>query len=197
MEKKLDLRIYKTYKALHDAFNEILECKSFEELTINELCDTAMIRRATFYSHFADKYEYFNFYLSELREEFSAKVSVHTDLSDPIAYCKQMLKEIFKFVRTHNHILERAKNSTLMSFLYQSLQEQITQELEYIFIASYKKKLTPELQLKISFYAGGLINAIYWWLNNPTTLDEDSIVEQLMKIAPIPYELFDYSQPDI
>lgn len=189
MDKKLDLRIYKTYKALHEAFNELLEYKSFEELTVNELCDTAMIRRATFYSHFSDKYEYFNFYLSELRDEFTSKVSVHTDLSDPIVYCKQMLKETFKFVRAHERILERMKNSTLMSFLYQSLQEQFAQELEYIFIVSYKKKLTPELQLKIYFYAGGLINAIYWWLNNPTIFDEDAIAEQLMQIAPLTPEI--------
>ena len=189
MDKKLDLRIYKTYKALHEAFNELLEYKSFEELTVNELCDTAMIRRATFYSHFSDKYEYFNFYLSELRDEFTSKVSVHTDLSDPIVYCKQMLKETFKFVRAHERILERTKNSTLVSFLYQSLQEQFAQELEYIFIVSYKKKLTPELQLKIYFYAGGLINTIYWWLNNPTIFDEDAIAEQLMQIAPLTPEI--------
>ena len=56
MEVKLDLRIYKTYKALHEAFTEILEHKSFEDLTVNELCDKAMIRRATFYKHFADKF---------------------------------------------------------------------------------------------------------------------------------------------
>lgn len=96
MEVKLDLRIYKTYKALHEAFTEILEHKSFEDLTVNELCDKAMIRRATFYKHFADKYEYFNFYLSELREEFKTRVCTQIDLSDPKAYSIQMLKEILE-----------------------------------------------------------------------------------------------------
>ena len=28
----------------------------------NELCDEAMIRRATFYKHFADKYDFFFFF---------------------------------------------------------------------------------------------------------------------------------------
>ena len=191
MNKKLDLRVYKTYKALHDAFNDLLKYKSFEELTVNELCDTAMIRRATFYSHFADKYEYFNFYLSELREEFASNISTHTDLSDPVSYSKQMLKETFKFVRTHNRIVEHMKNSTLMSFLYQALQEQIALELQYIFIFKYKQKLTPELELMIHFHAGGLINTVYWWLNNPTALDEDAIAELLMKITLLPHEIVD------
>ena len=61
MEKKLDLRIQKTYQALHNAFTILLEEKNFEEITVNELCDAAMIRRTTFYKHFADKYEYFQF----------------------------------------------------------------------------------------------------------------------------------------
>ena len=54
MEEKTDLRIRKTYKALCDAFVTILEKKRFDDLTVNELCDEATIRRATFYKHFAD-----------------------------------------------------------------------------------------------------------------------------------------------
>lgn len=64
MEEKTDLRIRKTYKALCDAFVTILEKKRFDDLTVNELCDEAMIRRATFYKHFADKYDFFFFFLS-------------------------------------------------------------------------------------------------------------------------------------
>ena len=58
MEEKTDLRIRKPYKALCDAFVTILEKKRFDDLTVNELCDEATIRRAAFYKHFADKYEF-------------------------------------------------------------------------------------------------------------------------------------------
>ena len=66
MEKKIDLRLRKTYQSLHAAFTELLEEKRFEELTVGELCDRAAIRRTTFYKHFADKYDYFAFYLQEM-----------------------------------------------------------------------------------------------------------------------------------
>ena len=52
MEEKMDLRIRKTYLALHNAFTQLLEEKRFEDFTVNELCDLAMIRRTTFYKHF-------------------------------------------------------------------------------------------------------------------------------------------------
>ena len=48
MEKKIDLRLQKTYQSLHAAFTELLEEKRFEELTVGELCDRAAIRRTTF-----------------------------------------------------------------------------------------------------------------------------------------------------
>ena len=39
MEKKLDLRVYKTYKALHEAFSELLKYKSVLEV-YDELSNT-------------------------------------------------------------------------------------------------------------------------------------------------------------
>ena len=60
MEQKMDLRIRKTYLALHSAFTQLLEERKFEDITVNELCDRAMIRRTTFYKHFADKFDYFS-----------------------------------------------------------------------------------------------------------------------------------------
>ena len=58
MEKKSDLRVRKTYEALMRAFEDLLTGKTFDDITVNELCERAMIRRPTFYSHFEDKYDF-------------------------------------------------------------------------------------------------------------------------------------------
>ena len=47
-----DLRIQKTYAALTGAFIDLLQIKSFEQITVKELCDNAIVRTATFYNHF-------------------------------------------------------------------------------------------------------------------------------------------------
>ena len=70
MEEKTDLRIRKPYKALCDAFVTILEKKRFDDLTVNELCDEATIRRAAFYKHFADKYDFFSFFIRQKQDQF-------------------------------------------------------------------------------------------------------------------------------
>lgn len=58
MSEKYDLRIVKTRKALFDAFLELVSEKPFDAITVNEICKRALVRRATFYNHFADKYDF-------------------------------------------------------------------------------------------------------------------------------------------
>ena len=49
MEQKTDLRILRTYHSLNEAFTGLMEEKRFEDITVGELCERAMIRRTTFY----------------------------------------------------------------------------------------------------------------------------------------------------
>ena len=185
MEKKLDLRIQKTYQALHNAFTILLEEKNFEEITVNELCDAAMIRRTTFYKHFADKYEYFQFYLTGISETFKSHTTADALAADPLAYSINMLHEMFQFVKSHKKLVDGLRNSNMMSFLYQSLQDLIVSELGNVFSTLQSYPLTPKNELMISFYAGGLINVVYWWMNHPDELNEEEISEFLVKsIAP-------------
>ena len=56
-EKKKDLRIIKTRKALYNAFEELMKSKPFEQIKVSDICNEALINRSTFYDHYADKYD--------------------------------------------------------------------------------------------------------------------------------------------
>ena len=75
MEKKNDLRVQKTYRALMAAFEALMAEETFDDITVNELCARALIRRPTFYSHFEDKYDFLRFYLNEIQWQISYSVS--------------------------------------------------------------------------------------------------------------------------
>lgn len=64
MEKKTDLRIEKTEKAIKNAFIELRAKKPLEKITVKELCELALINKSTFYSHYEDIYA-----LSEAMEQ--------------------------------------------------------------------------------------------------------------------------------
>ena len=54
-KRKTDLRVVKTHHALNEAFLRLLEERSLDDITVNDLCTEADIRRATFYKHFSGK----------------------------------------------------------------------------------------------------------------------------------------------
>ena len=71
MKSKNDVRVKKTLENLNRVFKEMLSEKFFENITVNDICERSGIRRATFYNHFNDKYDFLAHYTRSLRREFA------------------------------------------------------------------------------------------------------------------------------
>jgi AcrR family transcriptional regulator len=61
-----DLRVRRTRKLLQTALMELTIRKGFEAVTVKDICEQAMVNRATFYRHHADKYDLLEQYMEEL-----------------------------------------------------------------------------------------------------------------------------------
>lgn len=61
-----DLRIIRTQNAIKDAFYSLVHEKGFENITVKDITDRAVISRNTFYLHYSDKYELLNKQCDEL-----------------------------------------------------------------------------------------------------------------------------------
>jgi len=71
--KTLDLRIRRTHKLLFDALTLLLSEKSFDNITITDICEKAMVHRTTFYKHFEDKYHLLDSLISQLVQNLKKK----------------------------------------------------------------------------------------------------------------------------
>lgn len=182
MEEKMDLRIRKTYLSLHNAFNALLEEKRFEELTVNELCDRAMIRRTTFYKHFADKYEYFTFYIREVVSTFQDRLAPDVAEGEVNAYLLHMCRELIRFVKEHDKLVQNIKNSSMFPMLLSILLEQIGYDITHVLRRANHKSMTKsQIEGTAAFYAGGLANSLFQYLKKDGTIDEDQFVEIIQK----------------
>jgi AcrR family transcriptional regulator len=80
---KLDPRVKRTRELLVRAFNELLEEKGHSGLTVQEITERAAINRATFYAHFRDQHELFDYVISEaFREELRLRLPSTSGLDE-------------------------------------------------------------------------------------------------------------------
>lgn len=181
MEKKLDLRIEKTYLLLHNAFTALMEEKRFEEITVNELCERAMIRRTTFYKHFADKYEYFSFYLTETCDQLRGELPPDIRQDDFTTCFLYMNKALLAFLHQH----EKLVRNTLSSNLFPLLSDILSQQLRTDIVDMLRKCTQPDLR-RVSpallehvadFYTGGLLMMLLRELKKGTPVNEDAFLE--------------------
>lgn len=56
MTDKVDLRVIKTRRSIENAFLRLLKQKKFEQITVQNILDEALVNRKTFYKHYEDKY---------------------------------------------------------------------------------------------------------------------------------------------
>ncbi len=178
MEKKLDLRIEKTYLLLHNAFTSLLEEKRFEEITVNELCDRAMIRRTTFYKHFADKYEYFSFYLTELCDQFRSQLPpdvLNSDFSTCFLY---MNKELLAFLHQHERLVQNMVSSNLFPLLSEILSQKLSTDiidlLHHCSTPDLHRVAPALLEHVANFYTGGMLMMLLRELKKGSTVNEDT-----------------------
>ena len=179
MEKKTDLRIIKTQMALSNALLEILNEKRFDELTVNELCERAMVRRATFYKHFADKYEFFGFFVHQIQEEFveSCRQEQKNSGSDYQVY---LTKQTILFFKNH----EKLVNSVVKSSAFPTLLDILAQEIYQNILLNEKEKAASGIKPSVApeilatFYSGGIIQIFRFWIEHSKTISEEDLMKQ-------------------
>jgi AcrR family transcriptional regulator len=82
-EKRVDPRVKRTRELIVRAFNQLVAEKGHTRLTVQEIAERATINRATFYAHFSDQYELFDYVISEaFREELRRRLPDSPGLSE-------------------------------------------------------------------------------------------------------------------
>ena len=61
-----DLRIIKTLQQIDRALLELLNELPFQKITVQLLCERALINRSTFYKYYTDKYDLLDRYLNKI-----------------------------------------------------------------------------------------------------------------------------------
>lgn len=159
----MDLRTRKIYRALIAACQQLLTEKPFEKITVAELCKRAQTRRATFYKHFADKYDFLAFMITTIRAEIINE-NIPQNAS-PVAYYHALIDSGLNFVESHRALLLALDNSPAATGVIMTLSEQPGKPGD----KQVRAILPPGMrdELAVQFLTGALNQCIRWWLHHP------------------------------
>ncbi len=130
MNRNLDLRVRRTYSCLLNAMLDLMKEKNLEDITVNELCERALVGRGTFYKHFSDKYEFFSFALGEMFEYNLEEAENGINDSDPRSYYTAFFRAYIQFIETNRDSFGPLTSSSMTAVMLFSTSDTLSKRLE-------------------------------------------------------------------
>lgn len=153
--KKEDLRNHRTRKALLDAMTQLLEVRNYNQITINDLCEEALIGRSTFYSHFNNKYDILKCWLANINQNVPL---------DDFSY-EAVEKIINGFTYTYKNVIKNllegitSETSELLRDFFLSVLNVPSEEPR-------KELANPNDVILAAIFYGGILEYLLWQVEN-------------------------------
>ena len=168
---KEDARIIRTKRDLANALEELLQERNFDELSVKDITDKAMISKNTFYNNFQDKNELLNFLFMRYKDELMKKIQPYLDHYVHAFYESNL--PIDKMI-----LADKSK------CLYWNITKFIKEVLEDL-DKTYDHFLTSHADPMITsyFFAGAFASTLYFSILEDDKVTEDKIFKSLLKLA--------------
>ena len=184
----VDLRVQRTYKLLGDAFVSLLSEKNFDQITVREICDRAMVRRTTFYQHFKDKQDFLVWFIRDKQKDFLRHAKY---TGDPVSgienYLTGILTEVLHEVREHRHYIDAVSGSAPESIsplkvFSDAWVKDVTVMLEK-FAAQPGTLLPAPPAIAAEYYVGGVLSVARWWYISDFPCSEEELISHIRDLA--------------
>lgn len=163
-KQKMDARVRRSRDALGDALIALMQEKSFDTITVQEVLDRAGVGRSTFYVHYSDKNDLLMSDADEFFEAISTALSVHRDKSDRVA----PVREFFAHVREMRQFFTALVASGKVYENLELAQGHFARGIERR-LAELPRGggiLTSERPAIAFAQAGALLSLLTWWIDH-------------------------------
>jgi len=177
MRKTEDLRIRRTHKLLVEAMFSLIDKKTFDDISVSEICERAMVHRATFYKHFEDKYRFFEFCIERKLEELFPSLADEKLLLSPKEYFMGMVIKVLDFLDTNRKVVRQIFDATNSNTITDAIQNAVKLEISKKLIESEASGIKYRMPVHIlgEYYTGALIALAKWWILSGTKLTKDEL----------------------
>jgi len=184
MERKEDYRVVKTKRALVSALEELLRREKFEDITVNELCDAAGVRRATFYKHFKDKYDFLSYSVRAKRESFDREIWRHTEPGAScdyyVKYAEALISYFSENTDVASNIMRSDSSHSIIGMLVELNREDTKERLEVSVKDGLPLSLSTDTVANI--LTGGIALAVTRWFEGGMTAPKEKLIEEITHV---------------
>ena len=185
--QKQDARVIRTKAKLFASFKELLAEKTFEEITINEICARSDIRRATFYKHFSNKYDFLAGLTRQLRHDFEEKFNsgAFSEEKNPLDFYLEYAGAVVDFLDSNEEIVKLIFDSDMISSLVSVAVEENYEKTKERLDRDVKAglKLIASTDTVAIYLAGGISNALIKWLKTGKFTPREVLISEIKALV--------------
>jgi AcrR family transcriptional regulator len=166
-----DLRIRRTHKLLRDALIVLMDDHDYADIQITHLCERAMVNRATFYRHFADKDDLLAHCMDDVLDELVRQANPAPTQAEEVSFQAgyQNLELIFTHVaayaRFYQVMLRHSKSGAFRARVERYLQSVLDERWQHAQNAHPQPPQLPPPMI-IAYQAAVILGLIYWWVDH-------------------------------
>lgn len=180
MQTKVDLRVIKTRSNIKNTFIQLLSEKEFNEITIQNILDKALINRSTFYKHYSDKYKLAEQLVDEIIKDATSFINERFSDKKELDLFATIYKIYEHLYVQKNTILALWKINTDTFHLYNDMEDLLKKNFMQYLIAHNKCEDNHLLDYNSTLYSSLVLTTIKWIFTSGEQSDIKKILEQLL-----------------
>lgn len=186
--KKEDLRKKRTRKMILEAFINLVEEKGYEHVTVSDIASQAMINRATFYAHFKDKQDVYDYIFKEAVAQFMivlAPVQLGRTNQLQLHAIEQIITHIFEKIQENRvffkTVLNAHGNEQLRKQISQILRSTYANIFEQVEIR--EKDFIVPIDFIIEYMSSTFMASLHWWINQEISFSPKQMAQLIIKLV--------------
>ena len=159
--KKATKGAARTLAAFSSTMFELLSTKSFEEITVNEICEKSNYPRATFYNYFDDKFDLLNYCWYSLYKQIHIEDYIELD---PEVRLYVFFDRAYDFITAHQNIFKHIlKFNSDEDFLINHFRIHLGAKMREVFnLDNCKDKYTIPYEIIADHYCNTILLILEW-----------------------------------
>lgn len=147
---------------------------------MQEICDTAMVNRATFYNHFNDKQDLVNFCLKQIEQDIFKRAIDNKNFNSSKDIFMTLASHIIDFLKDNEDTINLIVNNNSIERVRTILNDTISKIIQYLIIKNEfnEEYIIPE-KIIVDYVVGGLTNIGISCFTSRENIDKDTFLHYL------------------